>query len=337
VKKLLSIEAGGIKVLLKKGQKNVTEFKEKIGRKISVVYSPLFQRGPGLIPQQPDMMITFEDEYWPKLHFLLDAKYRIDSSDRYVKAYGSPGPPEDAINVLHRYRDSILEVNGGFCYETSPKRSVVQAAALFPHKEMEKKDFSRSKLWKALENIGIGAIPLLPEETEYLYLWLQSALSSGGWTISNKVIPHLAKTQSSQYRAAAAETVLVSALIGSCPAEHLRWISKNRQFYIPHHPTQKRQYVAKFIALYSPASLRGRGAVTHVAQVKAVDVISYQDRVELNTPWESHRKSGKYVSFDLEDLEELGRPIAGEEVRRSHTAIRGHRWTSHGVFSSTLS
>ena len=63
-----------------------------------------------LIPQRPDMVITLEKKDWPAMHLVLDAKYRLDASPDYINRYKSPGPPEDALNSMHRYRDAILEL-----------------------------------------------------------------------------------------------------------------------------------------------------------------------------------------------------------------------------------
>ena len=40
--------------------------------------------------------------------FIFDAKYKIDTSEEYIQAYGSAGPKEEDINTMHRYRDAII-------------------------------------------------------------------------------------------------------------------------------------------------------------------------------------------------------------------------------------
>jgi hypothetical protein len=107
---------------------------------------------------------------------VLDAKYRVTADPEYVERYGSPGPPEDALNVLHRYRDAIVRPGNG----PGPERIVGRAAALFPFREAELGAFGASRLWRSLDGLGVGAIPLLPGSTEYLEAWVGTILDGGG-------------------------------------------------------------------------------------------------------------------------------------------------------------
>jgi len=177
---LFSVRQRGLQVLLQKGRTGSVTFEGGSGRRVKVVYNPRFQGDYILIPQQPDMLITLEDPEWPVMHLLLDAKYRVDFSPEYVQKYASPGPPEDALNVLHRYRDAIVEnarlSEGG----EGPERTIVHAAAVFPYREPSEGDYKKSLLWRSLEKIGIGAVPLLPGEEAYLREWLRKALGRGG-------------------------------------------------------------------------------------------------------------------------------------------------------------
>ncbi len=60
-----------------------------------------------------------------------------------------PGPPREALNTLHRYRDAIRDASGA------------QGA------------FARSRLHRLLDEIGVGALPMLPGATAYLDAWLK--------------------------------------------------------------------------------------------------------------------------------------------------------------------
>lgn len=160
-KDFFNISQQGLHVLLQKGSAKAIRFNTNGGRRITVAYNPLFKGDAVLIPQQPDMLITFDDPNWPKLHLLLDAKYRVDASPDYKNRYLTSGPPEDALNVLHRYRDAILENDGADQLTKCPKRSIVQAAAAFPYRDEAPEAFKGSLLWQSLERLGVGAVPLL--------------------------------------------------------------------------------------------------------------------------------------------------------------------------------
>ena len=64
------------------------------------------------LPQKPDTMLSIEKkgkDY--SYHYIFDAKYRIDYAKKgsyYQTRYQTPGPMEDDINTMHRYRDSIV-------------------------------------------------------------------------------------------------------------------------------------------------------------------------------------------------------------------------------------
>ena len=123
--------------------------------------------------QRPDIVIRIQEEGHPNLIVVFDAKYRVDATTRYREAYGAAGPPIDAINALHRYRDAI--VTNADTPQTM--RPVVRGAALFPLTEAETRTYHRSSLYQSLESLGIGALPFLPGNTELAERWLGKLLA----------------------------------------------------------------------------------------------------------------------------------------------------------------
>jgi hypothetical protein len=268
------------------------------------------------VPQRPDDLLTIEGPGWPGLPKLVDAKYRLDATPEYAARYGSAGPPEDAINVLHRYRDAILESEPGH----RPARAVVEAAAAFPlHAPAEYRD---GALWRALERLGVGAVPVLPNDEAWLREWLRGALARGGWALADRAISHRATDRARELERAASEPVLVGVLRGAAPAEHLAWVARARRYYVPYSPTRPVQLAARWVALYSPSALRHPGAVTHAAPVEGVDVV---ERREVETPWPARRGSQSLVAlYRLGELAELERPIENRDGRRPPVVS----WTS---------
>jgi len=319
---LFAISQQGLRVLLQKGKENRVCFDTPTGRSIRVTYNPLLRGESFLIPQQPDVMITFEDPDWPRLHLILDAKYRVDASSKYKDQYNSPGPPQDALNVMHRYRDAILESDQADQPDGRPKRTVVQAAAAFPFRESFPGEFGESRLWQALDRLGVGAVPLLPGNTAYLREWLRVALHQGGWALADRAIAHRAQEHARDWRIAASESVLIGVLRPGSPQQHLDWIKQHRIYYMPLLKTQRRQYATKWVAIYSPAALRHPGAVAHKAFVEAVEVIK---RSEISTPWSSSLEGDALcVVYRLSRVDELSQPIENKSAQRVST----HRWTS---------
>ncbi|MFB3134039.1 MAG: hypothetical protein ACE10K_16090, partial [Rhodothermales bacterium] len=53
------------------------------------------------------------------------------------------------------------------------------AVALYPYREEEPGLFEKSRHRRMLDEIGVGAIPLLPGETMHLEAWLGDVLKEG--------------------------------------------------------------------------------------------------------------------------------------------------------------
>ena len=327
-KNIFSIRQQGLRVMLQKGKTTTVDFKMRGNRTINVVYNRFFKNEPVLVPQMPDMLITFHDPAWPDMHLILDAKYRLDSSKKYYNQYKSMGPPDDAINVLHRYRDAILEQPSIQSLNSSPKRTSVQAAALFPLSKNEGDDFTNSRLWMALDKIGIGAIPFLPGNTEYLRKWLRKMLNQGGWSLAKKAIRNVSDEKDEDWRKAASEYVLIGILRSKekkSEIRHLEWIKQKKRYYIPVKESQRRFHMTKWIAVYLPLEIRKPGAVAYWAKVQKVEVVP---RRKIHTQWKSNRdKDQLQFLYYLENFMELPQPIINFENGIGRR-FSGHRWTS---------
>ena len=184
-RRLLEVQSRGLSVLLRRGSESKVAFRLPHARKLTVRYNPAL-RADALVPQWPDFLLTLEQPDRPAVHLVIDAKYRLDTSSEYVGRYETAGPPEDALNAMHRYRDAILDE-----IEGAPRRTVVQAAALFPLR-VDSAKYEAGRLWRALRRIGVGAIPLLPGHDQFLRAWLRQWLTHGGWSIADEAIDHAA-------------------------------------------------------------------------------------------------------------------------------------------------
>ncbi|MTI80841.1 MAG: DUF2357 domain-containing protein [Firmicutes bacterium] len=326
VKELFDIQQKGLRVLIEKGRQKSIEFSTADQRKITVSYNPRFQGESILIPQQPDLVITLDDPKWQRLHLVLDAKYRIDASPKYIDRYKSPGPPEDAVNIMHRYRDAILESEASYSkLDDRPKRTVVQAAAVFPYREQETDQFKSSLLWKSLDKIGVGALPALPDNTEYLREWLNLFLRQGGWALADRAIDHRGRAKIRDWRIAASEAVLIGVLRSSNVTQHLEWVLGNNLYYMSLLKTQKRQFAAKWLALYIP-KFNGHGSVAYWAPIMGVEIVK---RKEVPTPWGSGKdKDRLQVLYKLGQVTQLPKAIVNRDYDGKAQRFSSHRWTS---------
>lgn len=325
VRDLLAIERDGVRVLLQKGKERTVAFAISEERHIAVTYNPLFRGDALLVAQQPDIVLSIRDRHWPLVRIVVDAKYRIDNSVAYLERYHSPGPPDEALNVLHRYRDAIQdsELSNRRTVDGA-RRTVVEAVALFPYREDRAGAFRSSRLLQSVERSGIGAIPALPGETQYLREWLEDILRKGGWSIADKAIPHHSHVKGADWRIAASDSVLVGVLRGENEREHLNWIQATGQYYV-RATGQQRLYSTKYVAIYLPASIRQPGAVALWAPVRSVTVVRRKD---IATPWSSSRGDDQQVLYCLDSLSPLYYPIQNQTKDGRSSGPRAPRWTS---------
>ncbi len=105
--------------------------------------------------QQPDILLeaTFPDK--ERVHWIFDAKYRIDKDKE-----GNEIAPPDAINQMHRYRDALIYINKANDDEPEKSRPILGAFVLYPGWFDEANTINPYQ--DAIEAVGIGGFPLLP-------------------------------------------------------------------------------------------------------------------------------------------------------------------------------
>ena len=168
---------------------------------------------------------------------------------------------------MHRYRDAILEFQNRNGKKPVQRRTVVQAAAVFPGGRTEDA-FYDSKLWKALKHIGVGALPFLPGNTEYVREWLRSSLKMGGFSIAQHTLPHSIYERARDWRLSAAEPVVIGTLSAGKTRPAFTMIIEE-QVYMPVLKTQLRHYATQMGSDILPLEIR-RPVVAHYAVVETL-------------------------------------------------------------------
>lgn len=325
---LFTVARDGLRVQLQRGRDATVQFGLEGGRKLSVAYNPSFSGRDYLIPQKPDVVITLDEPSWPQQHLVLDAKYRLDDSDRYVATYGVPGAPEDALNAMHRYRDAITVESRGS--RSRRAHAVVQAAALFPGTVNDEAEFRASRLWRSLERIGVGAMPFLPHDDRFVREWLRSFLGRGGWALADIAVPHRSVESIRRAQGLAAQVILIGVLRPQA-TEHMSWIRDNAMYYMPLLKTPVLQYAVDALALYVPARERSKGRIDLSAPVVDIEL---RARGDIATPWQAARDANEpQVVFRLGEFTQRARPITNERGER----VSGHRWTTMLAFERAAS
>ncbi|WP_432352934.1 DUF2357 domain-containing protein [Sporosarcina sp. A2] len=121
------------------------------------------------VQQKPDSMLSIGKKGKTyQYQYIFDAKYRLD-----LETYPDmPGPMQDDINTMHRYRDSIV-VNTGDRYE----RTAFGAYVLFPW--FEEHRYEAHPLYRSIETVNIGAFPFLPNATSLVSRFIDNLLNKG--------------------------------------------------------------------------------------------------------------------------------------------------------------
>ncbi|MFE4713233.1 DUF2357 domain-containing protein [Paenibacillus sp. NPDC056722] len=129
------------------------------------------------LSQRPDNVLTLKKKDAGKIKeykYIFDAKYRLNPAyddTSYQKKYRQPGPEEDDINTMHRYRDAIVyQEKGSGEYE----RSMFGAYVLFPYPDEER--YKSHHFYKSIELLNIGALPFLPNSTSLVEQFLDEII-----------------------------------------------------------------------------------------------------------------------------------------------------------------
>lgn len=335
---LIQPSTHGLQVVLKKGSTRSIVLNAAGARSVLLEYNPQY-RNYVLMAQKPDIVIVLREAGHPLIRIVLDAKYRVDPNrdygssapslenampssekDRLSRPMKVMGPPEDAINVLHRYRDAILTEEPTAEEGRRVARSVVYAAALYPA-TVTPEDFRSSRLSHQLKAFGVGAVPFLPSNRALLEGWLEEMLHMDLWSLQTGAQP---MASDSWIWRAATEVVLVGVLRNPGTEQHLHWCLQNKCYYISGADTRHgRQTAVRRIVLYVPAHAMPDGVGAILWQGTVVESI-VMPRSELSTPWSSSHSSATVRLYRVEYWTRLRAPIQNVESQRFST----HRWTT---------
>lgn len=113
--------------------------------------------------------------------YVFDAKYRIGADEVYLqKHHNLPGPKEEDINTMHRYRDAIVysadkRAAQGANYPGSFDRTMFGAYVLFPY--ADEKKYEKHDFYKSIETVNVGGLPFLPSATKMVRDFLEELIA----------------------------------------------------------------------------------------------------------------------------------------------------------------
>jgi hypothetical protein len=258
------------------------------------------ERNLPTISQKPDTTLSIEKKGKDfHYNYIFDAKYRIDfavEDSYYQRQYQNPGPMEDDINTMHRYRDSlVVQQNGPF------ERTAFGAYVLFPWKNEE--EYEEHHFYKSIDKVNIGALPFLPNATRLVEQFVEHLIEKSPEEIQAEGI--LPRGTKEEWMSSLDDKVLVG--IVSSEDDYRAHIQ--HLFYQIQTSRLKKGLAqeAKYIALYPKRGVVPQNGITVYGKINEVKVLK-SNKVE--EP--SSNDSDEYVRFEIEvweSLKEIVKPV----------------------------
>ncbi|MGE7904809.1 DUF2357 domain-containing protein [Peribacillus sp. NPDC094092] len=258
---IVSVNREGLFVNLEANRTAKRIFEHTVTKeKIELIYQKYEGTLP-TIPQKPDSMLTIEKKGRNhRYNYVFDAKYRIDYAQPegyYHSRYKMPGPVEDDINTMHRYRDSLVsESNGPY------ERTAFGAYVLFPWSD--EKSYEEHHFYKSIDKVNIGGLPFLPNATDMVEQFLECLIEKSPEEIQREGI--LPRGTKEEWESTLEEKVLVGTV--SNEAVYRDFIQQG-YYQIPINSLKMGWQEAKYVALYTTSEL-GENGVREYGEIKRI-------------------------------------------------------------------
>lgn len=239
---IIQVNRDGLFVNLEANRMAKRVFKHPLTNEEIVLTYQKYEGKLPTIPQKPDTMLSIEKkgkDY--TFNYIFDAKYRIDYAQEgsyYKNRYKTPGPMEDDINTMHRYRDSIVAENNG-PYE----RTAFGAYVLFPW--FDEHSYQNHHFYQSINKVNIGGLPFLPNVTALVEQFVEWLINKSPEEIQKEGI--LPRGTIEEWKSSLDEMVLVGLV--SNGEEYLQFI-KEGYYSIPVSKLKKGWQEAIYVALY---------------------------------------------------------------------------------------
>jgi uncharacterized protein len=273
---IIQVNREGLFVNLEANRMAKRVFKHPITNEEIVLTYQKYEAKLPTIPQKLDTMLSIEKkgkDY--TFNYIFDAKYRIDYAQEgsyYYNRYKTPGPMEDDINTMHRYRDSIVAENNG-PYE----RTAFGAYVLFPW--FDEHTYQNHHFYQSINKVNIGGLPFLPNATQLVEQFVEWLVNKSPEEILSEGI--LPRGTLEEWKSSLDEMVLVGLVSNS--EEYLRFM-KEGYYSIPVSKLKKGWQEAKYVALYVKSGIEEQengikyyGKIEEVitTKIEGVDCINF--------------------------------------------------------------
>ncbi|WP_066300245.1 restriction endonuclease-like protein [Bacillus sp. FJAT-29937] len=262
---IIQVNRDGLYINLVANKKATRVYKHPITNEKIVLTYQKYEGPMPTVSQRPDTMLSIKKkgkDYSYK--FIFDAKYRIDYAQEdsyYRKQYQSPGPMEDDINTMHRYRDSIVSSNDG-----PYARTAFGAYVLFPW--YDEQTYQNHQFYNSIEKVNIGGIPFLPNATTLVERFVENLIDKSPEEIQKEGI--LPRGTLEDWKSNMHEFVFVGLVSNR---EDFDRFVRDRCYLIPVENLKKGWQKAKYVALYVKKGIERENGVLIYGKVEEINPI----------------------------------------------------------------
>lgn len=306
---LIQVDYSGIFVTLCKGKKaSVTYINPKNGEKFTISYNPVIHKNP-TISQRPDNILSIQkNKSNIKYEYIFDAKYRINAAlegTKYKDTYGWPGPEEEDINTMHRYRDAIVQYSDK---KNNFEKNMFGAYVLFPFNDIEQ--YKMHKFYESIEKVNIGGLPFLPSATLLVEELLEEIIEETPETSFERTVLQKGTYDYINNIDLTSRDVLVGTLSS---VEQFEVCLNDKFYHIPCSEIAENRLPLRYVAIYqSNNKFKNEAGIKYYGKIILAEKLRRSEIKELKS-----NKNGEnlYYKFHIKEWKELNNPIKPKEIR----------------------
>ena len=291
---IIQSTSNGLTLSLMQNKEAKCIYENDKGKRLELFYNKQYNKLP-TTNQRPDTVLCLKGVGKTDRVYIFDAKYRI-----YVDKSGNICPMEDDINIMHRYRDSIVSkssINNSFKYES------VGAYVMFPCSDEE--SFKENRFYKSIEKVNIGALPMLPGSTSLMKKHLCDIINESYMeAINNNPV----FDEEDDYYKFKNKNVMI---VNTKDKNHFDVYKENRFYHIPKKSLSKLNIGVEYLAFYQPIDKSNSSnkfnndfGIEYYAKIK--DYYEYERGSCKELKCDNGKENDIYLRFELDELKKVG-------------------------------
>lgn len=281
---IINVKDNGLSLSLLQNQEALMTYKNEEGDEVQLWYNKVYKNLP-TTAQKPDTVLCLKNKNSTDDRvYIFDAKYRVSIKKGVV------GPHEEDINVMHRYRDSIVSQFGDnhhFKYNT------FGAYVMFPYSN--EKEYMEHQFYKSIDKVNIGGLPMLPGSYELIKKHIYTIINESSIEAKDRVVNNVI-IEDNNYKYKHKNVIVVNVK----DKKHLDTYIKNEFFHIPSKHLANVKSDIKYVAFYKPHGEDRDGGIQYYAKIKEQKLYKRNECIEL-----AKNSEDEYLRLELEEIQKI--------------------------------